>query len=412
MQGDVDPVSAPARLSGGRRALVWGLIVVASLIAIGSILTSWVDRQMLDEQSWREASAELIEDPAVRSAVSVYLVDELYANVDVAAALDERLPADLKPLAGTLAGALRQPATDAVDRLLDSPRVQQLWIEASSLAQQKLVNVLEDETGQGITTGDGVVTLDLGQILTELGSSLGLSQSTLDRIPPDAGEITVLRSDELAGAQTAVKALRILSAALFVLVLGMYALAVFLARGVRRPTLRNVGWALVLVGLAALVARRVTGRYAVDALTSTTSHEAGERTWLIGSDILAQIGWAAIIYGAVVVVGAILAGPTARATAVRRRLAPVLNHQAGIVWAAVGFAYLLLVLWGPTHALRVLWGVVLLAALLALGVVALRRQTLREFPDGGVASVAGPLEARVGQTAPVVGTRGAGNGES
>src|SRR5688572_10830777 len=90
-------------LSGRRRAAIWALIVVASLIGFGSVLTTWVDRQMLDTESWEQASAELIEDPQVRQAVSVFLVDELYANADVGAGLAERLPTDLKPLAGTLA---------------------------------------------------------------------------------------------------------------------------------------------------------------------------------------------------------------------------------------------------------------------------------------------------------------------
>jgi hypothetical protein len=50
-------------------------------------------------------------------------------------------------------------------------------------------------------------------------------------------------------------------------------------------------------------------------------------------------------------------------------------------WAVLGGAYLLLVLWGPTQALRTLWGVLLLGALVALGFEALRRQTLAENPD-------------------------------
>jgi hypothetical protein len=136
-------------MSGRRRALVWSLIVGASVIAVVASLTTWVDRQMLDEDAWREASAELIEDPAVREALSVYLVDELYDNVDVAGDLEQRLPQELRQLAGPVAGALRQPATDAVDRLLDTPRVQQLWINASTLAQQKLVNVLETRRVMG-----------------------------------------------------------------------------------------------------------------------------------------------------------------------------------------------------------------------------------------------------------------------
>src|SRR3954469_19680031 len=105
-------------LRGRRRALVWALIVAASLLAFASILTTWVHRQMLDEQSWKDASADLIADPHVRQAVSVYVVDQLYGNVDVPAALEQRLPPDLKPPAASAAGALPQPAAQAVHRLV------------------------------------------------------------------------------------------------------------------------------------------------------------------------------------------------------------------------------------------------------------------------------------------------------
>jgi hypothetical protein len=387
-----------AVLSGRRRAAIWALIVVASLIGFGSVLTTWVDRQMFDTQSWEEASADLIEDPQVRTAVSTYLVDQLYANVDVASGLEERLPPDLKPLAGTLAGALRQPATDAVDRLLDAPRVQQLWITASATAQEKLVNVLENNTGAGITTGDGVVTLDLGELVQSLGTELGLPATALDRIPPDAGQLVVMRSDQLAAAQTGVQSVRVLSTWLLVLVLALFALAIFLARGARRETLRNVGGAFIVVGLAILVVRRVGGSYAVDALAKPTSQDSGQRVWLISTEILAQIGWAAVAYGVVIVAGAVLAGPHRAAVAVRRRLAPTLNERPAVVWAGVAVVYLVLIAWGPTHALRTLWGIVLLAALIAAGVVALRHQTLHERlpteaagPDGSVAvRVTGP----------------------
>jgi hypothetical protein len=206
---DTAPVEAPSpRLSGRRRAVVWALVVLASVIGLGSILTTWVHRQMLDEQAWRQASTELIQNERVREALSVYLVDELYDNVDVSAALAQELPAALRGLAPTAAGALRQPATDAVDRLLDAPHVQQLFVDASSVAQSRLVNVLENKTGDGISTGSGTVTLDLGEVVQQLGSDIGLSASALSRIPPDAGVITVMRSDQLSAAQTAVQAYR------------------------------------------------------------------------------------------------------------------------------------------------------------------------------------------------------------
>jgi hypothetical protein len=379
----VDAERVPGTMRGRRRALVWTLIVLASLIGLGTILTTWVHRQMLDNQSWKDASAKLIQDPQVQEALSVFLVNELYDNVDVASGLEQRLPDNLKPLASSVAGALRGPATEGVQRLLAGPRVQQLWVEANGVAQQKLVNVLENKTGHGISTGSGVVTLDLSQLVTEIGSELGVPDSALAKIPPDTGVITVMRSDQLSAAQSAVQAVRVLSTGLLVLVLAVYALAIYLARGERRQTLRNIGFAFVLVGLTVLVVRRVAGNVAVDALTSPQGEPAGREAWLIGSAILSQIGWATILYGAIAVAGSIFAGPTAAATSVRGRVAPVLNERPGVAWAGVAAVFLLLVLWGGTHALRTWWGIALLGALIAIGVVALRHQTLREFPGGG-----------------------------
>lgn len=372
--------SQPPTLSRSRRRLVTGLIVLASLIGLGSILSTWVERQMLDNGSWRDASAELIEDAQVREALSVFLVDALYDNLDVSAGLEERLPPDLQGFAPTLAGALRQPATEAVDRLLGAPRIQELWINASAVAQEKLVNVLTDATGFGISTGDGVVTVDLSQLLTEVAKELGLPDSVLARLPSDAGVFTVMSSSQLQSAQTGVKTIKVLSVWLLVVVLALFALAIYLAPGARRETLRNVGWAFVVVGLVALVVRRGAGNYAVGQLASPSSEDASHRAWLIGTSILGEIGWAAIIYGVVAVLGAVLAGPLPVATAARRWLAPMLNGRPGVVSLVVGAAFLLLVLWGPTHALRTWWGILLLGALIAAGVVALRRQTVREFP--------------------------------
>jgi Short C-terminal domain len=47
----------------------------------------------------------------------------------------------------------------------------------------------------------------------------------------------------------------------------------------------------------------------------------------------------------------------------------------------VGAVLLLVVLWGPTPAFRNVWWILVFAALLALGVTMLRRETAREFPE-------------------------------
>jgi hypothetical protein len=372
--------SAAPRLSRWRRFSIWTLIFLASLIAVVGISTLWVKRQILDDTSFRDASADVIADPDVRNSLSIFLVNQLYDNVDVAAAIETRLPEGAKSIAGTLAGALRQPATNAINQLLARPRVQQLFINASSVAHDKLVNVLENKTGSGISTGEGVVTLDLHELVTELGQQLGLSEQTLAKIPADAGVITLMKSNQLDALQKGVKLIHVLSAWLLVLVLALYALAIFLARGHRRETLRNVGWAFAIVGLFVLLIRRSVGNYAIDALASPVNKKPAHDVYLIESSILHQIGIATVAYGLIVVAGAVLAGPTRWATSLRRHMAPTLNDAQAIAWGALAGLVVLLAAWGPTHALRTWWGVLLFAGLLALGLVAFRRQTLKEFP--------------------------------
>ena len=76
-------------------------------------------------------------------------------------------------------------------------------------------------------------------------------------------------------------------------------------------------------------------------------------------------------------------GPSRIATAIRREAAPILNVRAGLTWGIVAFVWLLLILWGGTHALRTWSGILIIGALLAAGVYVLRRQTLEEFPEAG-----------------------------
>jgi hypothetical protein len=390
--------TTPASLSRKRRIVIWALVVLATIIALVSILTTWVNRQMLDNTAWNKATTQMIQDPQVKTAIATYSVNQLYENVNVSQALAQRLPPNLQGLASPLAGALEQPATKGITFLLGRPRVQTLIINASAIAHEKLVNVLENKTGHGISTGNGNVTLDLHTMLVDVGTQLGLSQDALARLPATAGTVTLLKSDQLSAAQTGIQAVRVLSVWLFVAVFVMYGLAIYLARGARRATLRNAGIGLALVGLLVLVIRHLLGNYVTSSLASPGYEPATHRLWLIGTSILGQIGEATLLYGAIAALAAVFAGPTHPATWLRSKLAPVLNEHQEYVWGGVAFIYLLLVLWGGTHALRVWWGILLLAALIVLGVVALRRQTLREFPPGAQAGPApgAPLPASGG----------------
>ena len=87
------------------------LIVVATVIAVLSAATTWVRTSALDTDQWVSTSEQMLEEEEITSGLALYLVDELYTQVDVAGGLESLLPADLSGLAGPLAGVLRDPAT-------------------------------------------------------------------------------------------------------------------------------------------------------------------------------------------------------------------------------------------------------------------------------------------------------------
>jgi hypothetical protein len=365
-----------------RTILVWVLLVLGTVVVLVGSLTLWVKRQALDTDSWVNTSSQLLEDDEVRGALSIYIVDELYANLDPAGTLEDELPENLQGLAGPLAGALRQPAVEAVDRFLQRPRVQDLWARANRAAHEALLRVLEDETRAGVSTAGGTVTLDLRTLVVRIGEELGFGEQIESRLPETAGQITVLRSDQLEAAQTGVKAIKVLSWVLIFVALALFAGAVYLARK-RRETLRNVGAALLLVGILLLVVRRAVGNYIVDALASGESvRDAVGSTWVIGTDLLAEVAWAVVIYGLVLLIGTVLAGPWGYARRMREALAPSFRERPEFGWAVLAGVYLLLILWGPVPALRNWLGVLVLGALIALGFEAFRRVVLSDTDAG------------------------------
>jgi hypothetical protein len=365
-----------------RTILAWVLFAVGTLVILVGSLTLWVRRQALDTDSWVKTSSQLLEDDDVRAALSVYIVDQLYANAEPQEVLEQQLPENLQGLAGPIAGALRQPAVEGVDRFLQRPRVQNLWEEANRVAHQELLAVLNDETRGNITTGEGTVTLHLRTLVVNIGNELGFGEQLDARLPPDAGGIVLLQSDQLEAAQTGVKAIKWMSWLVILIAFACYAGAIWLARG-RRAMLRNIGAALLVVGILLLVIRRAVGNYIVDALASGESvRDAVGSTWIIGTELLAEVAWALIVYGLVILLGTWLAGPSRYAVRAKRWIAPTLRDRPGIAWGALAVIYLLLVLWGPVPALRSWVGVLLLGGLVALGFEAFRRVAIGELEAG------------------------------
>src|SRR3954466_4807741 len=125
-----------------RRAIVIGLVVFASAFAYLTIFALWANRQFLNTDNWTKTSSQLLQKQAVREQVSGFIVDQIYANVNVQGLIAQALPPPAKPLAGPAAGSLRNAADQGVQELLKRPKVQQLWENANRVAHRAFLTTI------------------------------------------------------------------------------------------------------------------------------------------------------------------------------------------------------------------------------------------------------------------------------
>jgi hypothetical protein len=363
-----------------RMLLAWTLVVLGILLAVVAVVAGHVRYQALDNETFKETSEELIADPVIRDQIATTLVEQLYANVDVEAELQQQLPPDQKGLAGPLAAATRELGDRAAHRLLERPRAQELWVNSTTRAHRQLIAVLEDDTG-AISTEGGVVVLNLQPLVIQVGERVAVFGAVSERLGPDAGRIEIMEADQLETAQDLTQLFKQVATFIWLVPFLFWAVALWLARGRRRAIVRTIALGLVAAGLLVLVTRRLGGEYVVDGLVQTDAvRPAASNAWDILTELLADGGWTMIGIGVIALFGVWLAGPSPSGSAARRELAPFLARPE-LAYGVVAVLFLLLLLWGPVVQTRRLYAVVAAALLLALGVEVLRRQAAREFPD-------------------------------
>jgi hypothetical protein len=388
-------------MSHKRRWAIGGIFALAVICGFVAIMSTWVRRQALDTNNWTNTSSQLLADKKVQNAVGLYMVDQLFSSVDVAGELRAALPPQAQAVAAPAAAGLRELANRAAPELLARPRVQDAWQIANRNAHKQLLQVLNGGS-KTVSTSNGEVVLDLHALVDQLAGRLGVGQQVAAArakvgssgargavqqrlgvtLPPSSGRLVILRSKQLKTAQDIAKGIRHLSIIFTVLAFGLFALAIWLARPLRRLALRTTGWCFFGLGVACLLIRRIAGNWIVTNLVKSESvRPAAHDTWDIGTSLLRAIALAFVVYGLVIVIAAVIAGPSRPAHALRHALAPTLRDRPLVTWGTATLVYLVVLAWGPTPALRHIVPILIIAALLALGIELLRRQTAREYPD-------------------------------
>ncbi len=176
-----DAPTQPAESKHSHRTLVWALVVLASIVLVVSMVANWIQTEVLDSGQFSNNTEQILQNKDVQEQLSIFAVDQLYANVDVQAQIEQKLPPPARPLAAPVTAATRQLATNVAETALASPRVQQLVATAIDGAQQRFVSLIENK-GQFVSTQGGDVTLEYGSFVADVATRLGVDPSTISQI--------------------------------------------------------------------------------------------------------------------------------------------------------------------------------------------------------------------------------------
>lgn len=340
---DVSPVALPRRRDSRLHRLLMGLLIALScFMVVLSGVAIWAHSTVLNTDRYVAIVAPLAKDPKVLQELSDYVAAQVVTATDLQARVQQRLPERLDFLAVPIAAAVDDFISKQTYKVLNTEQAYNLWIKINRVAHAQIVALLRGESTYAYIQGNDVKlnTLPLiSQVLVEVNNRLpGWLASRLNPpviapetpvdqasqqlaawlgrpLPADAGQVTLLTSEALGPAQTAVKWMDRLAIILPIVTAVLIAVAIVLSHRRRRTIIElAIGVAVALIVLRVVLNRleeAVVQRLTQDSIGAVVS---GVVSASLGP-LLDVIVW--VVVGAVIVaVGTWLVGRADFRTAV------------------------------------------------------------------------------------------------
>lgn len=325
-----------------RRAVVGVLVALSCILVVLSTTVVWAHRTVLNTDTFVGTVGPVFQHPDVDTAVATRATDQLFTQLQLQTRLRDALPAKVSFAAGPITGATEGYVSGQLAKVLGSDRFQTIWVKTLTSTHETVVAVLRGKKTSTISTANGYIVLNTVPVINKaLGSVSGLASSLTGRnvslptitsaeppkeavdklskalgvqLPSNYGQITLVRSTNLAVAQRGVKAFDRLTILLPLLTLALIAFTLWLSVSRRRTLVQFlVGSSLLLI-----VLRRVVIHEQSALANDANNHQVAQTVLgdlLHGFFILT--GWLLAI-ALVILVVALLTGPYRWAVTLRR----------------------------------------------------------------------------------------------
>jgi hypothetical protein len=326
-----------------RRVLAGVLLVLTSLCIVAATIGIWTQRTLSDTDRYVALVAPLADDPAVTDPLAARLSDEVFLALDIEGRIQQALssipniPPEASFLAGPMTAGAQNLIQQRVEEFLASPAFADLWADLNRQLHVKVQALLNEDYEQlpnvAISGGDvqlnlvsvvaaviqrvaqgGVDALGIDVTVPSIPTSLGSSDaierlsSALDvTLPPDFGQVTIMSVDQLSGYQDALRTVKRLVLATFLLSLILIALTIVVAPNHRRAVIWLGGGVVTGLFLGGVFLRRIEASI-VDSIDGPAAKAAAQDVFDQVSSSLRQAGLFVLTIGVVAALLAYLLG--------------------------------------------------------------------------------------------------------
>jgi hypothetical protein len=363
------PVKKPRRRRI-RRIVVGLLVALSCLLVLLSTTEVWAHRTLLNTGTFVGTVSPVFKNPAVTSAVAARATDQLFTELNLQARLKDALPPKASFAAAPVANATKGFVAGQLASVMASPQFQAIWTATLTSMHQLLVAVLRGQHTAAVSTSGGYIVLNTVPLINQaLGKVSGLASNLTGKpvtlptitsadppqqavnklskalgvtLPSDFGQITLVKSSDLATVQRGVKAFDRFTLVLPLVTIVLIALSLWLSVNRRRTLLQLAAG----VSLLMIVERRVTLHE--QSTLASGAHNPQVAQIVLGDLLHGFFVLTAWVLGValVVLVIAVLSGPYGWAVALRSWVKRTWHSIAG----AKGGDHRGVVAWIASHA--------------------------------------------------------------
>lgn len=313
-----------------RTALATFLIIVACLMAPLSVFSVWAKGEVTDTSRYVATVAPLASNPDVQEAVTTRITQEIFKYIDVKTLTSDLVTsiasnrnltptqqAALQALTGPVTSGIESFTQSTINKVITSQAFADAWTQANYVAHNQIVALLSGDDTGAISVQNDEVTLDLGDVVTQVKNQLVAQGFTIaEKIPAIDTQIVLFQSDQIGKLQMAYSALDAMGFWLPILVVVIGLLGVAAAKGRRRAFIGlGVG---IFISMAVIAIGLNIGRAVyLSNLPPTVDKDAATAVYDAFAVFLQSGIEAGMVIGVVLALGGLLTGPSRLAIGIR-----------------------------------------------------------------------------------------------